>query len=71
MTDDESKSGMERYEDRECADCGAGLDTRLDDHFVLTEEPRPIPDRDEMEFDDWFRTNWLLCTDCAPEVVES
>jgi len=61
-------NGIERSEDRNCSDCGAGLDLRLDDHFILTEEPRPVPDRDEMEFDDWFRKNWILCPECIPDV---
>lgn len=60
---------FDRCNNSECFDCGIGLDTRIDDHFVLTEEPRPIPDVGEMEFDDWFRANWVLCPDCSP--VES
>lgn len=60
--------GTERSEDYQCHECGSGLDSRLDDHFVLTEEPRPIPDKKDMEFDDWFRANWILCPECAPDL---
>lgn len=54
--------------DTECYNCGAGIDKMSDNHFILKEQPRPVPDRFNMDFVDWFQSNWILCVDCAPDV---
>jgi hypothetical protein len=65
MTTEDMQSNDDWSPTVECAVCADEIDVREETHFSLTEEPRPIPDGDEMEFGDFFSKNWLICWPCV------
>jgi len=55
----------------ECAGCGRSIDALRETHYRVSEEERPVPDRDDMEFEDWFSRSWYICRDCISRSVDT
>jgi len=53
--------------DLECYRCATVIDGFEDDHYRLELEKRPIPDAEDMEFDEWFSKGVYLCSECVTD----
>jgi len=53
----------------ECRRCATIIDGFEDTHYRLELEERPVPKREDMDFDNWFGTGVYLCYECVSEAL--